>query len=232
MNKKDCNSCNKNKCPSCAECQAKAFELEVDEELKQERLNRFWKKYSWLIYSVVFLILAGTLGFETYNSWKMNTRLKESDLFEKSILLTLNGHNQDALKGFEELAQNGKTGYQKLAQLELADILMNQGEKEKAVQVMQQMIEQTDKSDPLHQVGVLTLVSYQLEDNKEQELLNLLQPVLQDSQFQALATELSVILLKKTNETQKADELIQKALTNTQLTPNMRARLNALKSGE
>ena len=130
------------------------------------------------------------------------------------------------------MAQNGKTGYQKLAQLELADILMNQGEKEKAVQVMQQMIEQTDKSDPLHQVGVLTLVSYQLEDNKEQELLNLLQPVLQDSQFQALATELSVILLKKTNETQKADELIQKALTNTQLTPNMRARLNALKSGE
>ena len=136
------------------------------------------------------------------------------------------------MKGFEELAQNGKTGYQKLAQLELADILMNQGEKEKAVQVIQQMIEQTDKSDPLHQVGVLTLVSYQLEDNKEQELLNLLQPVLQDGQFQALATELSVILLKKTNETQKADELIQKALTNTQLTPNMRARLNALKSGE
>jgi hypothetical protein len=178
------------------------------------------------------LILAGTLGFETYHSWKMNTRLKESDLFEKSVLLTVNGHNQDAVKGFEELAQNGKSGYKTLAQLELADILMLQGEKEKAIQTIEQLIQQTNKDDPLHQVGVLTLVSYQLDDANSQELLAQLKPLLQDQQFQALATELSVILLKKQNETKQANELIQKALANPKITPNLKARLNALKSGE
>ena len=232
MTKKNCNSCNKNKCPSCAECQAKAFELEVDEEIQQERLTRFWKKYSWLIYSAVFLILAGTLGFETYNSWKTNTRLKESDLFEKSMLLNINGHNQDAMQGFEELAQNGKSGYKTLAQLELADILMLQGEKEKAIQTIEQLIQQTNQNDPLHQVGVLTLVSYQIEDGDSQELLNRLKPLLQDQHFQALATELSVILLKKQNETKQADDLIQKALENPKITPNIKARLSALKSEE
>ena len=232
MTKKNCNSCNKNKCPSCAECQAKAFELEVDEEIQQERLTRFWKKYSWLIYSAVFLILAGTLGFETYNSWKTNTRLKESDLFEKSMLLNINGHNQDAMQGFEELAQNGKSGYKTLAQLELADIFMLQGEKEKAIKTIEQLIQQTKQNDPLHQVGVLTLVSYQIEDGDYQELLNRLKPLLQDQHFQALATELSVILLKKQNETKQADDLIQKALENPKITPNIKARLSALKSEE
>jgi hypothetical protein len=78
----------------------------------------------------------------------------------------------------------------------------------------------------------LTLVSYQLDDANAQELLAQLKPLLQDQQFQALATELSVILLKKQNETKQANELIQKALANPKITPNLKARLNALKSGE
>ena len=148
------------------------------------------------------------------------------------MLLNINGHNQDAMQGFEELAQNGKSGYKTLAQLELADILMYQGEKKKAIQTIEQLIQQTNQNDPLHQVGVLTLVSYQIEDGDSQELLNRLKPLLQDQHFQALATELSVILLKKQNETKQADDLIQKALENPKITPNIKARLSALKSEE
>lgn len=232
MTKKNCNSCNKNKCPSCAECQAKAFELEVDEEIQQEQLARFWKKYAWLVYSIIFLVLAGTLGFEGYRTWRTNTRLQESDLFEKSILLIANNYVQDAQNGFEQLAQNGKTGYKILAQMELADIFMNNKEKEKAIQTLNQVIQETKSDEPLHQVAVLTLVGYQLQDDKDQELLDLLKPILNDNHFQALATELSVILLKKQDKQQQADELIQKALNNPQTTPNIKARLNALKSGE
>ena len=101
-----------------------------------------------------------------------------------------------------------------------------------AIQTIEQLIQQTKQNDPLHQVGVLTLVSYQIEDGDSQELLNRLKPLLQDQHFQALATELSVILLKKQNETKQADDLIQKALENPKITPNIKARLSALKSEE
>ena len=37
--KKDCA-----KCDDCKKYQEKAFELEVDEDLQQEKLNQFWKK--------------------------------------------------------------------------------------------------------------------------------------------------------------------------------------------
>ena len=225
--KKDCKNC-QGKCETCAERHAKEFELEVDEEIQQERLTQFWKKYSWLIYGVVVLILAGVIGFESYTTWRTKTRLKESDLYEKSVILVNNEHLERAMTGFEELANNGKTGYRVLAQLELADIQMKSGEKEKAVNLLKMAVQDTSASDPLHQVAILSFVSYQLEDGNPDELLSVLQPVLNDVNFQGLATELAVILLKKQNKIDEAQKLIQKALANTGTAEETKARLNSL----
>lgn len=224
---KDCKNC-RGKCATCAERQAKEFELEVDEEIQQERLAQFWKKYSWLVYGVVILILASVIGFESYTTWWTKTRLKESDLFEKSVILSGNNYTEKALAGFEELANNGKTGYRILAQLELADLWSKNGEKEKAVNLLKAAVNSTDTSDPLHQVVVLSLVSYQLDDGNPDELLATLKPVLDDENFQPLATELAVVLLKKQNKTDEAQKLIQKALENANATADTKARLNSL----
>ena len=73
------------------------------------------------------------VGVESYTAWRAKTRLKESDLFEKSIILATNEHTEKAITGFKELSDNGKTGYRILAQLELADLWMKNGEKENAI---------------------------------------------------------------------------------------------------
>ena len=225
--KKDCKNCH-GKCETCAERQAKEFELEVDEEIQQEQLTQFWKKYSWLIYGVVILILASVIGIESYTTWRTKTRLKESDLFEKSVILANKGLTERAIPGFEELANNAKTGYRFLAQLELADIQVKTGEKEKALNLLKTAVQSTKSSDPLHQVAVLSLVSHQLDEGDADELLTMLQPVLDDVNFQGLATELAVILLKKQNKVDEAQKLIQNALANTNTAEETKARLNSL----
>ena len=225
--KKNCKTCPK-KCENCAEHQAKAFELEVDEEIQQERLSLFWKKYSWLVYTLIILILACVLGFESYSSWRTKIRLAESNLFEKSVLLSNNGHTEKAVSGFEELSNNGKTGYRVLAQLELADLSAQKGEKEKAIDLLKKAVQSTETSDPLHQITVLSLVSYQLDEADPAALLETLQPVLEDTYFQGLATELAVVLLKKQNKQDEAENLIQKALQNDHLAPTTKTRLNSL----
>ena len=225
--KKNCKTCPK-KCENCAEHQAKAFELEVDEEIQQERLSLFWKKYSWLVYTLIILILACVLGFESYSSWRTKIRLAESNLFEKSVLLSNNGHTEKAVSGFEELSNNGKTGYRVLAQLEWADLSAQKGEKEKAIDLLKKAVQSTETSDPLHQITVLSLVSYQLDEADPAALLETLQPVLEDTYFQGLATELAVVLLKKQNKQDEAENLIQKALQNDHLAPTTKTRLNSL----
>ena len=225
---KNCKGCESKKCMTCAEHQARAFELEVDEELQQERLTLFWKKYSWLVYTSVVAILATVVGVESYDAWRTKTRLYESDLFEKSALLANSNHTQQAISGFEQLADNAKTGYRTLARLELADIWMKEGQKDKALDLLKTTVIQTKESDPLHHVTILTLVNYQLDDAQPNVLLDTLQPSLNNVHFQGMATELAVLLLKKQNKKAEAKELIQKALVNPNITPALKSRLNTL----
>ena len=99
LKKKKCNSCNKEQgCSECKKYQDKAFELEVDEELQQERLAEWWKKYSWLVYGGIAAILLVTAGAEWYRAHQMRLRLSESDAFETATLLAYQGKNEEAIK--------------------------------------------------------------------------------------------------------------------------------------
>ena len=86
---KNCSNC-KNDCSSCRQYQEKAFELEVDEEMEQERLTQMWEKYRTWIIGGVSAILILTAGFQIYQSWWKNVRLNESDAFEQAMILSNN----------------------------------------------------------------------------------------------------------------------------------------------
>jgi len=224
---KNCKNCSE-KCNDCAARQAKEFEMEVDEEIQQERLTAFWKKYSWLIYSLVILVLASVVGFESYNTWRTKTRLKESDLFEEATLALLSGQTQKAITDFGELSQNGKTGYRILAQFELADIQMREDNRKEALDTLKTAVETTKDSDPLHHIALLSYVGYQLDEGNPDELIQILTPTLNNPYFQGMATELTAILLKKQNKQDEAKQLIQKALDNPNTTSDTASRLNHL----
>ena len=228
--KKKCNpdqkECN---CSECKTYQDKAFELEVDEELNQERLSKWWQKYHWFVYIGVAVILLATAGIEVYHSHQKQVRLAESDAFEKATLLMNEGKNTEAIQAFQDLTKSAKTGYRALALINLGDLYMGANQKEEALKTWRLLLETTSKKDPLYLATSLTYVGYQLETEKPAELLQILEPTLQNKAFQGLATELAVLLLKKQGQTVQAEELIQKALQNPALSVNIRARLNALR---
>ena len=159
MKKKKCGSCDeKQGCSECKKYQDKAFELEVDEELQQERLAEFWKKYRWLVYGGVTAILLVTAGVEFYRNYQIKTRLAESDIFEGATLMAYEGKTDNAISSFKELASSGKTGYRVLALMNLADLLMSKGEKEAALENLKKVLAITSKKDPLHSTAILTYV--------------------------------------------------------------------------
>ena len=72
-------------------------------------------------------------------------------------------------------------------------------------------------------------MGYQLEDGNPTELLNVLEPALENVAFQGLATELAVPLLNKQGKKEEALKLIQKAVQNPMISAGSKARLNTLK---
>ena len=230
MKKKKCNNCGQEQgCSECKKYQDRAVELEVDEELQNERLVKFWKKYSWLVYGGIVAILLATVGAEWYRNYRTQTRLKESDQFENATLLAIDGKNAEAISAFEELAKSGKTGYKVLALMNLANLQMIQNKKDESLATLKKVLEVTPKDDPIHLTASLTYAGYQMEDGNPDELLKVLEPALDNESFQGLATELAVQLLDKKGDKTKAQELIQKAFQNSALSVASKARLNTLK---
>ena len=228
--KKQCDSCKKEEgCSECKKYQDKAFELEVDEELQNERLTKWWKKYSWFVYAGVATILLTTAGIEWYRAHQIKLRLSESDAFEKATLLAHEGKKEEAMEAFEKLSISGKTGYRILSLMNLADLQINTDQKDKALKTMETILNTTSSKDPLHLVSSLSYVGYQLDNGNPEELLKTLQPALQNDAFQGLATELAVPLLNKQGKKSEAEALLQKALQNPATSTGSKARLNALK---
>ncbi|MGN0919146.1 MAG: tetratricopeptide repeat protein [Alphaproteobacteria bacterium] len=228
--KKKCDECRKDKdCSECKKYQDKAFELEVDEELQQEKLAEWWKKYSWLVYSGVAAVLLTTAGVEWYRSHQMKVRLTESDSFEKASLLAHEGKNEEAEAAFKQLATSGKTGYRMLALMNLANLQMNAGQTEEGLKTLKTILESTPPKDPLHLTSSLSYVAYQMESAPSEELLKVLESALENEAFQGLATELAVPLLKSQGKTVEAEALLQKALQSEAVSAGSKARLNALR---
>ena len=54
--------------------------VEVDEALKQERLENIWKKYGGLFISVLIAIILGTAANAGYKYWKKSANIKQTDI--------------------------------------------------------------------------------------------------------------------------------------------------------
>ncbi len=201
----------KKKCEDCQKYQEKAFELEVDEDLQQERLRRFWKKYAWMIYAGVILILAMTAGIQLYQSWKMKVRLAESDQFETAVIKIFSQKPDEARPLLNELANNARTGYRYLARLELAGLAARQNDKETALVELKKMLDGSTP-EPLKTVALLSYVGYQADTGNPEELLKMLEPVMENVSFIGTTMQLVTVLYLRDNQPEMAKQKLQNAL--------------------
>ena len=219
---KDCKNCE-----NCKKYQEQAFELEVDEDLQQERLNKFWKKYSWLVYTVVALILAATAGIQLYQSWRMKVRLAESDAYETAVVQIFSQKPDEAKPALVELANNGRTGYKYLARLELAGLAARQNDPETALKEFKTLMD-SNAPESLRAVATLSYVGHQVDSGNPKELLPQIEPFLDNPAFVGMAAELATVLYVRDNRPKDAQKMLQKALSLPNLSEAVQTRLKAL----
>ncbi len=79
---------------------------EIDEELKQEKYLRLWKKYGNRVMTavaVVLLIVAGYYGWQRYQE---NQRLSASNRYSEAQALVAGGKHEEAATVFANLADS------------------------------------------------------------------------------------------------------------------------------
>lgn len=106
---------------------------EVDEELRHEQLQQLWKKYGTVAVGAVVAFVLGVAGWQGWNAWQANQRQQSSVAFTAALDAAGQGKPEDALAALGRIAADGAAGYRVLADLKLADLKLEAGDRAAAV---------------------------------------------------------------------------------------------------
>ncbi|MCB1562458.1 MAG: tetratricopeptide repeat protein [Alphaproteobacteria bacterium] len=101
---------------------------EVDEAMRQERVEKFWKENGSLILTFVLLTILATAGFSGYRTWDAKVRATQTD-----ALIGLLDDPAFPEKALEESALDLRPNLEGLALLNAAGTLVEQGKTDEAL---------------------------------------------------------------------------------------------------
>jgi hypothetical protein len=108
---------------------------EVEEEVRQERLQKWWKKYGDYVIAGVSVVVIVVAGWKLYQHYEQQQRLKASSQFESALQMSAIGQSDLAAQAYAQIAKKAPGGYAFIAQLSQADELLSSGRTNDAVAI-------------------------------------------------------------------------------------------------
>jgi hypothetical protein len=96
------------------------FIEEVDEEVRRERMQALWKRWSPLVIGAVILLLVAVGGWQFWQNYKADKAAAASAAFTAALNEAQAGKPLDAAKSFGELAGTAGGGYAVLSRFQQA----------------------------------------------------------------------------------------------------------------
>tara|TARA_B000000460_G_scaffold247649_1_gene223203 strand:+ start:479 stop:1132 length:654 start_codon:yes stop_codon:yes gene_type:complete len=142
---------------------------EVDEELREERLTKIWKRigpYVIGILSGTIIITSAVIGYREYDETQ---RQNWGVQFAEAMNLSEEGNWQESLDLFETLTEKTNLGYKTLSLFQAASLYAKNGNKEKALEIYQSL-ESKALDENFRDLATLMLIYLQF-DNADPEIL-------------------------------------------------------------
>ncbi|CUW39035.1 conserved protein of unknown function(Uncharacterised domain UPF0070, N-terminal,21-63) [Magnetospirillum sp. XM-1] len=101
---------------------------EVDEDLRQDELNRLWKKHGGLLTAAAVALVLSVAGWQGWQGWDAKQRQAASSRYSETSALVEQGKKDEASEVLAKLAAEGPKGYRLLAELRRADMAQQAGD--------------------------------------------------------------------------------------------------------
>ncbi|WP_096701008.1 tetratricopeptide repeat protein [Magnetospirillum sp. 15-1] len=101
---------------------------EVDEDLRQEELNKLWKKHGGLLTGAAVVLVLAVAGWQGWQGWEAKQRQAASSRYSETAVLVEQGKKDEAAEVLGKLVAEGPKGYRLLAELRRADMLQQAGD--------------------------------------------------------------------------------------------------------
>ncbi|GJL85480.1 MAG: hypothetical protein DHS20C02_12550 [Micavibrio sp.] len=136
---------------------------EVDEALKQERLEKLWADYGkWIIAAIVAIIL-GTAASSTYRSWNESVQIKQTN----AVLEALDAEDMPA--ALTQASENVRPGLRGIALLTAAGTLISEDKPDEALALYEKAADDSAIPAELRDLAIIMSVRLGADKKDAQE---------------------------------------------------------------
>ena len=188
------------------------FIKEVDDELKEEKLAKLWRRLAPYIvgFSVgIILFVAGIVGWENYSK---NKSQRIGDDFTSAVVLINEKDIDTALIALDEITDEASDGYVTMAKMKKATLLIKQNKVEEGLNVFLDL-EKSAFDQSFKDMATIMYVLNAMDYKSSDELLKKIERLTFDSEWSFSALELKAFLFLKKNDKNSANEVFEKILS-------------------
>lgn len=202
---------------------ADAFIMEVDEEVKNENLKAFWKKYGLFIVLFVALVLSATVSFETIKNWRENQFKAKTDAY---IAANYQKNTQEMIAALEKIAAGNNGIYSELARIQIADLLLQENKTEEALTMLQTLATDDELNPRIRNLAAVKLAAQKVDTAPRAEIEALLAPVIAaDDSWTPIAQEYVALAAVKEGDIETARNIYKIILQNGQISEEFKNRI-------
>ena len=199
---------------------------EINEELKQEKMRNFWKKYGILATVVVIAALTFAVSFEIIKAWQNKKAQTWSDAYAYAYNLQIQGKYDESIAVFKDIEQQNGGIYRDIAQMQIANILLEQAKNDEALTVLTALVNNPDANASIQNMAVFKLASYKLDNAPREEVEALLNRLIIDNgSWVNVAKEMKAMLEIREGNLSQALEIYNDILNNNELSDTLKSRV-------
>lgn len=207
---------------------------EVDEELREERMQEFLKKYGGLLFAAALLLIAAVAGWKAWGWYQERRDTAAATQYLAAASRTQSagvaGPNRAvAIPAFEMVAANAPEGYRTLARLREAALRADSGDVQGASAVWDQVAADSSADPLLRDLANLTWCLWHADNGDPALLDGRLKPLAAPGNaWRTLALEQLALLDLRQGHTDAAKTQLKKLAEDTTAPRGVRGRASAL----
>lgn len=203
----------------------KAFFEEVDEEVRNEKFKELINKYGGYILTFVILVLAFAVGYEKIGEWRINKAEQTNARYVQAVSASSDYENNIA--ELEGIVQTETGLYKDIARLQIANILLDNNQTDKALTVLAQINDDASASEKIREIAAVKLATYKIDSSSYSEIEKILAPIVQKGGAWApMAKELLAMSAIQNKDMAKAKTIYEELLANGNISEEFKARVN------
>jgi len=179
------------------------FIREVDEDLKEEKRLKLWKRLLPYIISLSLGIILTTTGFVMWDNYTKKVKQQLGDDFTAAVELAKVGDVDAALIALDGIVNAGSDGYVTMSKMKKASLLINKGELEEGLNIYLNL-ERNAVDQSFRDIATILYVLNSLDSREPEVLLKKLEPLVDSIIWKFSALELKAFVHLKNDEKTEA----------------------------